>query len=257
MRRNARRLTGSNQEMRRFHQTRQRRGIKATTVVLCILVAGVAWIVLGDPYQAVLPHPVLAIILIALCFCVIAIGRLTAGIDPPGTIRPQRPYADRSPSQTVQPASEEQNTDYQHQLAVLERTSRIRPTNLLNPGETCVFYAALDAINALKPEALRWHVHAQVSMGEFIDTSFEKARFTFNSKRVDMLICNRYGLPVLVIEHQGKEHETCSKDKLRNQVKHAVLAKAGIPLLETPAGINKEAARRMIEARLRDILAVS
>jgi Protein of unknown function (DUF2726) len=146
------------------------------------------------------------------------------------------------------------------QLAVLEITfpGAIRPVQILETGECPSFYAALDALEALKPATRHWHVHAQVSMGEFLETSFDKARPVFNSKRVDLLICDRFGKPVLVVEHQGSEHiqpDTRREDELRNQVKHIVLAKAGIPLLETPAGIERDAARTLIVGHLQTIIA--
>lgn len=158
------------------------------------------------------------------------------------------------------PAPSAEERAYLDQLAILDITfpGAIRPAKILETGECPSFYAALDALEALKPATRHWHVHAQVSMGEFLETSFDKARPVFNSKRVDLLICDRFGKPVLVVEHQGSDHirpNTRREDELRNQVKHTVLKKAGIPMLETPAGIDRDAARALIVAELQTFIA--
>ena len=146
---------------------------------------------------------------------------------------------------------------YAHQLAVINETRRIEPTNLLNKEEAKPFYGARDALFELLPETRGWNVYAQASMGEFLECSYKKARRTFNSKRVDLLICDNYGMPVLVIEHQGSGHinphnSTC--DEARNQVKHAVLKKAGIRMIETPANVSSSEAKHAILGELRTIL---
>lgn len=55
-----------------------------------------------------------------------------------------------------------------------------------------------------------------------------------NAKRPDLVICDNYGWPVLVIEHQGRGHidraspQSERESILRNEVKLLAIRKAGI-----------------------------
>lgn len=116
------------------------------------------------------------------------------------------------------------------QLRVLVNAS-IRQKKLLNREETKVFYAAKRV-----EERLPCLVFAQVSMGEIMRTedseAGEAAYAAINSKRIDILICNTSGLPILAIEHQGSGHYREGAEK-RDAVKRLAFERAGIALLET------------------------
>lgn len=225
---------------------------------MVLIVLGMISALLKALYLAAVAQPILSSVVVLVVAGVgVWLCRLLASKRAAGnTVLPAKPPW----TVTIRPSSPSRGErQYQEQLSILTTTfpGAIRPVALLEGGECAPFYAALDSLEFLKPATERWHVHAQVSMGEFLETSFDKARPTFNSKRVDLLICNRYGEPVLVIEHQGVDHiKTWSarEDELRNQVKHLVLEKAGLPLLETPAGVSGDVARDLIVARLKQIL---
>lgn len=133
---------------------------------------------------------------------------------------------------------------YESQLEIVEEIFRgyIYGVALMLDGERRSYDAARKAISKLRLKS--WQVHAQVSMGEFIETKYEKAEGTFNSKRVDVLVCDNNSMPRRVIEHQGGGHirffrdlsgklQESRSDILRNEVKKKVIARSGIPFLET------------------------
>lgn len=232
--------------------------VAAIVVLAAFMLLGTVYTIGGTFYQIISMHPGLAVA------AILAVGvagtwllRIIAHRrSSPRDVLPIRSSWTVRLAPTLTIKGERQ---CQQHLQVLAMTfeGAIRPVPLLTGGECAPFYAAMDAIEALRPATERWHVHAQVSMGEFLETSFHMARPTFNSKRVDLLICNRFGMPMLVIEHQGGGHinvQTTNEDQLRNEVKHAVLGKAGVSMLATPAGISTDDARDLIVDRLKDLL---
>jgi hypothetical protein len=72
---------------------------------------------------------------------------------------------------------------------------------------------------------------AQPSMGEFIESPVASAYHAINAKRVDLLVIDTFGQPVLAIEHQGSGHYQ-SDAAARDAIKREVLRKAGVELLE-------------------------
>lgn len=87
---------------------------------------------------------------------------------------------------------------------------------------------------------------AEVSMGSFLKTPYEetgpskvaqRAFASINSKRVDFLLIDRFGMPVLVIEYLGSGHFQGNAE-MRDIVKLKALEDAGIPCMyvfpETP-----------------------
>jgi Protein of unknown function (DUF2726) len=107
----------------------------------------------------------------------------------------------------------------------------LRPKKILNREEVRVFYAA----KRLEKRA-SCLVFAQVSMGEIIrtndDDAGDAAFAAVNSKRIDILLCDSSGLPILAIEHQGSGHYSEGAEE-RDAVKRLALERAGIALLET------------------------
>lgn len=116
------------------------------------------------------------------------------------------------------------------QLRVLANAT-IRQKRILNNEETPVFYAALRVAKRLP-----CLVFAQVSMGEIMRTEDSEegktAHSAINSKRIDILICDTSGFPILAIEHQGSGHYGNGAED-RDAVKRLALERAGIALLET------------------------
>ena len=97
-------------------------------------------------------------------------------------------------------------------------------------------------------------------MGEIMrtqrDTGTQKQRWqaykAINSKRLDFLVIDPYGYPVLAVEYQGAGHYQGNAIE-RDAVKRAALEKASIPFIEVPAQYDQEE----IEQHIRTILQAS
>ena len=72
---------------------------------------------------------------------------------------------------------------------------------------------------------------AQAPLGEILKSQYKNGFRAVNGKRVDMLILDRSGWPVLAIEYQGEGHYDDTSD-LRDAIKRTALTKAGIGYLE-------------------------
>lgn len=110
--------------------------------------------------------------------------------------------------------------------------ARLYRKQLLNGSEDKIFVACLGFIKA---RGMR--VCPQVSMGEFIGTAegsrnSANAFSSFNSKRVDLLICDRDWRPLIAVEHQGSGHYQGDAEA-RDGVKRLALERAGVGLVET------------------------
>jgi hypothetical protein len=99
---------------------------------------------------------------------------------------------------------------------------------LMNLSEFKVF-RIIEKDFAIKRAGFR--VVAQAPLGEFLQSRHKNGFRAVNSKRVDMLIVNRDGWPLLAIEYQGEGHYDDTSD-LRDAIKKAALTKAGIGYLE-------------------------
>jgi hypothetical protein len=101
-------------------------------------------------------------------------------------------------------------------------------------------------------------VMAQTSLGEVIEPvrrnlapeEIERARASINAKRLDFAVFDRYGFLLLGIEYQGTGHHH-AESFMRDAVKREALRKAGVPLLEVPAGFRPED----VAAEVRRLLA--
>ena len=113
----------------------------------------------------------------------------------------------------------------------------------------------LEAVAQDVPGGLR--VMAQTSLGEVLApqpaSGSQEARDlafrSINSKRLDFLMIDAYGMPVLAVEYQGQGH---FKDTtfMRDAVKREALRKAGIRLLEVPEAFDAEDLERDIRKAL-------
>jgi hypothetical protein len=72
---------------------------------------------------------------------------------------------------------------------------------------------------------------AQPSMGEFLETTDPLAYRAINARRVDMLVVDTFGQPVLAIEHQGSGHFQ-GDAAARDAIKREALRRAGIECIE-------------------------
>jgi hypothetical protein len=99
---------------------------------------------------------------------------------------------------------------------------------LMNFSEFRVF-RAIEQDAGIKRAGFR--IVAQAPLGEILQSKNRRAYAAINSKRVDMLIIDRGGWPLLAVEYQGEGHWDPTS-KLRDAMKSLALRKAGVRYLE-------------------------
>ncbi|WP_128291333.1 DUF2726 domain-containing protein [Afifella aestuarii] len=143
-------------------------------------------------------------------------------------------------------------SDVENQIKFM-RQAELRAVRPVNKEAVRVLYALKQWIEDHRPD---WHMAFEVSMGAFIKTSYDpedrmqKAVFSsYNSKRVDFLLIDRFGNPALAVEYHGTGHALSDDALSRMEVKRLALDRAGIPLLEIPAKTSRAEILRMLEQR--------
>lgn len=133
-------------------------------------------------------------------------------------------------------------SDPQNQLRFIGECS-LKAVPPVNREAVRVLYAIDEWIKACQPE---WRFAFEVSMGGFIKTPYapddsrhKRAFNSYSGKRVDFLLIDRFGNPVLVVEYNGSGHDLSGDADARMAVKRLALQKAGIPLLEIPERMSK------------------
>lgn len=103
------------------------------------------------------------------------------------------------------------------------------------------------------PQFKGCRVFAQVSLGEILSSKCNSAYQCINSKRVDILIIDGAGNPVVVVEYQGEGHYK-KNAPARDAVKKEALRKAGIGYIEVTPEHEKDdiehTVKRALEFRL-------
>ena len=94
-----------------------------------------------------------------------------------------------------------------------------------------------------------YRVFAQVSLGEVLKSTDDTGYRAINSKRVDMLVVDRGGWPVLAIECQGSGHYQGTA-AARDAIKKEALRKAGVRFMEVGTADTGE----QIRARMHEYL---
>jgi hypothetical protein len=94
-----------------------------------------------------------------------------------------------------------------------------------------------------------YRVFAQTSLGEVLRSKDPDAFRCVNSKRVDILVIDREGLPKLAIEYQGAGHYQ-GDAAARDAVKKEALRKAGVAYME----VTPEDSDEQIRLRIREHL---
>ncbi len=140
--------------------------------------------------------------------------------------------------------------------AQMEFISKVdfEPRPLLNQAE----YRILRILEKVAQDIPGGHrVMSQTSLGQVLapqlaSASKEARDLAFrsiNSKRLDFLLIDAYGMPVLAVEYQGHGHFG-DRTFMRDAVKRESLRKAGIRLLEVPAEYDAEDLERDIRKAL-------
>ncbi|MDN3525294.1 DUF2726 domain-containing protein [Halomonas sabkhae] len=124
-----------------------------------------------------------------------------------------------------------------------------RPRRLMNREEHQVFQATERAARAMQAGH---RVFAQVSLGEVLSTADDEAYRAINSKRVDVLVTDRYGNPVAAVEYQGSGHNLSSDTGLRDGIKKIALEKAGIHYIEVHPPLDRRALSTHLLNRLQE-----
>lgn len=99
---------------------------------------------------------------------------------------------------------------------------------VMRTGEYRVF-RIVEAIVKTNPAGRR--VFAQTALGEVIELRDSRAHSAINSKRVDIIVIDWNGLPLVAVEYQGEGHYQGSA-AARDAVKKEALRKAGVQYVE-------------------------
>lgn len=144
-------------------------------------------------------------------------------------------------------------SDVENQIRFVSQ-AELRAVRPVNREAVRVLYALDEWIPANRPG---WRMAFEVSMGAFIRTNYDpedrvqRAAFSsYNSKRVDFLLIDRFGQPMLVVEYHGTGHDLSDDAADRMDVKRLALARAGIPLVEVPAKASKAEIMSMVSEAL-------
>jgi Protein of unknown function (DUF2726) len=136
-------------------------------------------------------------------------------------------------------------TDPAQQLPAVMAAS-FKKQKVLNREEYRVF-RIVEAEVATSGKGYR--VFAQTNLGEILKSPAENAYRSINSKRVDILVIDRGGWPILAIEYQGDRHYQ-GNAAARDEVKKEALRKAGVHYLEFVQTDREDQIRFRVRERL-------
>lgn len=127
--------------------------------------------------------------------------------------------------------------------------SSFEKQRIMNAPEYRTFRTIEDEIAAMRNGH---RVFAQTCLGEILQSKDEDAFYSINSKRVDILIIDKAGWPVLAVEYQGEGHYKGTA-AARDAIKKEALRKAGVRYLEVVPDDSDEQIRRRIREHLGSI----
>ncbi|MDE8350333.1 MAG: DUF2726 domain-containing protein [Acidocella sp.] len=126
-------------------------------------------------------------------------------------------------NQRLQAIPQTSHNDLQMQAV---NAGTFQPQRLMNGGEYNVFHIAEAML-----EETPYRVCPQVSLGEVLSSPDKEAYRAINSKRIDLLIIDAQGFPIVAIEIQGRGHYQGNAAQ-RDAIKRTALLKAGITYAE-------------------------
>lgn len=155
-------------------------------------------------------------------------------------------------------AEQQQSERLERQLrAVLRENVTFSTRRVMGGGELDVFYAALNVTDQKIPSGpYPYYVFPQVSLGQVIraearwDWQSDQAHRAINSKRCDLLVADRTGHPVAVLEYQGAGHNIGGTAERRDEIKRIALESAGVRFVEIKDGTDAAEIRRTIRSVL-------
>ena len=163
-------------------------------------------------------------------------------IPPPPTYgKPRREDSSTAMGGEAVPPQPEASKRLGDPTAQMEFISKVdfKPRPLLNRSE----YKILRILEEVSQDIPGGHrVMAQTSLGEVLAPQMasgskearDLAFHSINSKRLDFLVIDGYGMPVLAVEYQGHGHYN-DRTFMHDAVKREAVRKAGIRFLEIPA----------------------
>ena len=163
-------------------------------------------------------------------------------IPPPATYgKPRREDSSSTASEEAASPQPEASKRLGDPTAQMEFISKVdfKPRPLLNRSE----YRILRILEEVSQDIPGGHrVMAQTSLGEVLaprtasgsEAARDLAFRSINSKRLDFLVIDGYGMPVLAVEYQGQGHYN-DRTFMHDAVKREAVRKAGIRFLEIRA----------------------
>jgi hypothetical protein len=167
------------------------------------------------------------------------------------TIRPSRVFHERRPRRFLRSGSPSRKylaadfNDVGKQLHAAMAAS-FQKRRILSPSEYHVFKIIEYEILARRNG---YRVFAQTNLGEILASGSEDAFHSINSKRVDILIVDQGGWPVLAVEYQGDAHYQGTA-AARDAIKKEALRKAGVRYLEVSSSDSPEQIRSRVHEQL-------
>lgn len=141
--------------------------------------------------------------------------------------KPDRPAYNRPRHSRFEPPASPPPRDAADQLRIVMQAS-FQKARLMSRPEYEVFRVVETHLPKCGPG---FRLMAQTSMGEILASPDDQAFRCINSKRLDMVIIDTFGFPVVAIEHQGNGHFQ-GDAPARDAVKREALRRAGVEFLE-------------------------
>lgn len=138
-----------------------------------------------------------------------------------------KPYYNRPRYNRPEPQTNPAPRDAADQLRIVMQAS-FQKARLMSRPEYDVFRVVETHLPRCGPG---FRLMAQTSMGEILASPDADAFRCINSKRLDMLVIDTFGFPVVAIEHQGNGHFQ-GDAPARDAVKREALRRAGVEFLE-------------------------
>lgn len=174
-------------------------------------------------------------------FMILAVARITGFLRAPRRRRFQASYRSN-----VAPSIQGSDLgDPGRQLDAVMAGS-FEKRRVLGLGEYRVFKIVEDDVAAIHQG---YRVFAQTSLGEILQSPSQDAFRSINSKRVDILVVDRGGWPILAIEYQGSGHYMGTA-AARDAIKKEALRKAGVGYLEVLADESTDQIRSHVREQL-------
>jgi hypothetical protein len=177
--------------------------------------------------------------------------RRIAGLTRPRTAPPFVPPA--APKTPEQERAERLDRQLE---AVTREAVKFFTSQIMGRGEYELFRAALRVTRQPLPTA--FYVFPQVALGQIIRTAApfnwqaDHAHRAINSKRCDLLITDRHGNPVAVLEYQGSGHDLGGTATRRDEIKRMALERAGVRYVEIVDGMAPGEMQRIIRNLLAE-----